>query len=70
MMTVNMGTIDRSLRLMAAVAFFALAAVTTVADDTWLEWAFYGIGAVALLTAAVGNCPLYTVLGIKTCRAC
>ncbi|MCQ0988197.1 YgaP family membrane protein [Jiella marina] len=69
-MTVNMGKLDRGLRLAVAAALFILAAATTVGDGTWLEWLFYGLGAVALLTALVGNCPLYRVLGIKTCTAC
>ena len=67
-MTVNMGRLDRGFRLAVAAALFTLAAATTVGDGTWLEWAFYGFGAVALLTALVGNCPLYSLLGIRTCR--
>ncbi|WP_083591856.1 DUF2892 domain-containing protein [Aurantimonas sp. 22II-16-19i] len=67
-MAVNMGKLDRGFRLVVAAALFFLAAGTTVGDGTWLEWAFYGFGAVALLTALVGNCPLYSLLGIRTCR--
>ncbi len=67
-MTVNMGKLDRGFRLVAAAALFILATGTTVGDGTWVEWAFYGFGAVALLTAVFGNCPLYTLLGIRTCR--
>lgn len=67
-MTMNMGKLDRGFRLVAAAALFTLAAGTSVGDGTWLEWAFYGFGAVALLTALVGNCPLYSLLGVRTCR--
>ena len=50
-MAVNMGKLDRGFRLVVAAALFILAAGTTVGDGTWVEWAFYGFGAVALLTA-------------------
>ena len=62
--------IDRGLRVVAAAVLLGLAAATSIGDGTWLEWAFYVFGGIALLTAAVGNCPLYSVLGFKTCRAC
>ncbi|MBO0903392.1 YgaP family membrane protein [Jiella sonneratiae] len=68
-MAVNMGKLDRGLRLVVAAALFILAAGTSVGDGTFVEWAFYGLGAIALLTALVGICPLYSVLGIRTCRA-
>jgi len=56
----NEGTIDRALRVVAGVALIALAASGTVG-----VWGY--IGVVPLLTGAVGFCPLYTVLGIRTC---
>ena len=67
-MAVNVGRLDRGFRLVAAAVLFLLAAGTSVGDGTWVEWAFYGFGAVALLTAVFGICPLYTLLGIRTCR--
>jgi len=56
----NEGTIDRALRVVAGVALIALAATGTIG-----VWGY--IGVVPLLTGAVGFCPLYTVLGIRTC---
>jgi len=56
----NEGTIDRALRVVAGVALIALAATGTIG-----VWCY--IGVVPLLTGAVGFCPLYTVLGIRTC---
>ena len=56
----NEGTIDRALRVVAGIALIALAATGTVG-----VWGYIGI--VPLLTGAVGFCPLYTVLGIRTC---
>lgn len=60
-MRVNEGTVDRGLRVLGGVALIALAATGTVGVWGW-------IGVVPLLTGAVGICPLYSVLGINTCR--
>lgn len=59
-MTRNVGTIDRILRIVAGLALIALAVTGTVG-----VWGY--IGAVPLLAAVMGWCPLYTVLGINTC---
>ncbi|GIW29415.1 MAG: membrane protein [Meiothermus sp.] len=60
----NEGTTDRIIRLALAVVFFLLA--FTVATGVWIYVAA-GLGVVMLLTAAVGFCPLYALLGINTC---
>jgi hypothetical protein len=57
----NVGSIDRALRIVAGIVLIALAATGTVG---WWGW----LGAVPLVTALVGWCPLYTVLGINSCR--
>jgi O-antigen ligase len=59
-MTRNMGTLDRGLRAAAGLALIALAATGTVGVWGW-------IGVVPLVTAAIGWCPAYTLLGIRTC---
>ena len=59
-MKANEGTIDRALRVVAGIALIAMAATGTVGAWGW-------IGVVPLLTGAVGYCPLYSVLGIRTC---
>jgi hypothetical protein len=59
-MKTNSGTLDRTLRIVAGLALIALAATGTVGLWGW-------IGVVPLLTGAIGNCPLYSVLGINTC---
>ncbi len=64
-MTKNVGTIDRILRIVAGLALLAFA-MGWIAPGTgwnWLGW----IGVVPLLTAAIGNCPAYSLLGISTC---
>lgn len=59
----NEGTLDRALRVLFGLVLIAL---VFVGPQTPWGW----IGIVPLLTGALGFCPLYTVLGIKTCRAC
>ena len=61
----NEGWIDRTLRAFVGLAFLQLAYF-------WLGglWAtiFYVLGAILILTAAIGFCPLYKVLGMRTNR--
>jgi len=64
-MTVNAGTLDRSIRAIAGVLLVA----------AWLLGWLTGtlavvlgvVGVVLLFTAAVGFCPLYRMLGMNTC---
>lgn len=66
-MTTNMGKFDRGGRLVIAVLLLALALGTNMLGGV-LFWIALVVAAVFTLTALVGNCPLYSVLGIKTCR--
>ena len=59
-MTKNEGTLDRTLRVAAGLALIALAWSGTIGAWGW-------IGLVPLATGAVGWCPLYSMLGIRTC---
>jgi len=61
-MTRNEGTIDRTLRVLAGLALLAL---VFVGPQTPFGW----IGIVPLVTGIVGICPVYSLLGIRTCRA-
>lgn len=56
----NEGNLDRGVRAIAGIALVGLAATGTIGLWGW-------IGVVPLVTAAIGWCPLYTVLGINTC---
>ena len=58
-MTINVGLIDRALR---AIIGLALIGWALTGGPVW-AW----IGVVPLLTAAIGFCPAYTLLGIRTC---
>ena len=58
----NEGTLDRTIRVVAGLAVLSL----TVVGPGSL-WGLVGL--VPLVTGLVGFCPLYTVLGIRTCPA-
>jgi Protein of unknown function (DUF2892) len=60
MFKVNVGMLDRIARALLGLVLIAL--TLTGAIGVW-GW----IGVVPLLTAAIGNCPLYGVLGLSTC---
>ena len=56
----NVGSTDRTLRMIAGIAIIAAG----VYYGSW--WG--AIGAVPLLTAALGWCPAYVPLGISSCK--
>ena len=55
----NVGSIDKIVRIVVGLALIAL---VFVGPKTAWGW----IGIVPLLTVALGWCPLYTVLGLRT----
>lgn len=63
-MKANVGSIDRILRIVVGIALiaWALGVLPGVAPSVW-GW----IGVVPLLTALVGFCPAYTLVGMNTC---
>jgi hypothetical protein len=63
-MSVNVGTIDRVLRVVIGLALIAFAIPLGFPQTgwNWLGW----IGVMPLITAVVGNCPAYSMLGFST----
>ena len=59
MSELNVGNLDRTLRILLGQALVALAAVGTIGP-----WGFAGV--VPLVTGVIAYCPLYRLLGIKT----
>ena len=59
-MKTNVGGIDRVLRIVLGLALIALTLTGAIGAWGW-------IGLVPLATAAMGFCPLYTVLGFSSC---
>ena len=64
-MPTNMGPIDRIIRLAIGFALLSYAVPVGFAPAgwNWIGW----IGVVPLVTAVLGYCPLYTLLGVSTC---
>ncbi len=56
----NEGNLDRAVRAIAGIGLIGATLAGVIGPWGW-------IGAVPLVTAAIGWCPLYTVLGINTC---
>ncbi|ABV94253.1 hypothetical protein Dshi_2520 [Dinoroseobacter shibae DFL 12 = DSM 16493] len=69
-MTTNMGTLDRVARLLIAAALLFAALGTSMLGAGLLFWIALIFAGVFTLTAFVGNCPLYSVVGLKTCKDC
>lgn len=63
-MTVNVGTIDRIVRVVVGLALiaFALGMIAPGTSWSWVGW----IGIVPILTAIFSTCPAYTLLGFST----
>lgn len=55
----NVGTIDRILRIIVGAALIAYAIYE---PDAWWGW----IGVVPIVTALVGWCPAYRLVGLRT----
>lgn len=56
----NEGNLDRILRVVVGAAVISLVFVGPQSAWGW-------VGLVPLITGLVGNCPVYSLLGINTC---
>ena len=63
-MAPNVGTLDRLLRIALGLALLYLAFF----DSVLAKYGAAAIGIVMLLVAALRVCPIYSALGVKTCR--
>jgi membrane-associated protease RseP (regulator of RpoE activity) len=63
-MTINVGTVDRILRVIVGLVLiaFALGYIWPGTGWNWVGW----IGVVPILTAVFSTCPAYSVLGLST----
>lgn len=62
-MKLNMGSVDRTLRLVAAIA---LVLVVLFVTEGTLSWVLGAVALVLAATSAVGTCPLYLPFGLST----
>jgi Inner membrane protein YgaP-like, transmembrane domain len=56
----NEGAVDRTLRVVVGVVLLSLVFVGPQTPWGWL-------GLVPLITGLAGSCPVYTLLGLRTC---
>lgn len=70
-MTKNVGTLDRAARAILGLVllYLAFASGLPLFEGALVKYGAAVIGAVMLVVAAVRICPLYSLIGIKTCRA-
>lgn len=59
-MKCNVGSTDKIIRIVLAIVIFVFGYVY----HSW--WGL--IGLIPLITAFIGFCPIYTILGVSTCK--
>ncbi|MCB5198422.1 DUF2892 domain-containing protein [Loktanella sp. TSTF-M6] len=71
-MTTNVGKLDRTLRAALGVVLLFLAFFSGMAllDAALFKYGAALIGLIMLATATLKMCPVYTLLGLKTCKDC
>jgi len=62
-MKMNVGTIDRAIRVVIGLALLAL---YFVYPGAWWLWITSIVGVILVATGAVGTCPIYMALGMST----
>ena len=60
----NIGTTDRIIRIVVGIALLAGFFLNPEASLRWL----YLLGIIPLATGLMRTCPLYSILGINTCK--
>lgn len=63
MFSKNVGTFDKTVRVLVGIA---LLVAFFMMPDAPYRWALL-IGIIPLATAFLGSCPFYSVLGVSTC---
>jgi hypothetical protein len=65
-MKANMGTADKFIRVLIGVLIAVLYYLNVISGTTAII--ILAIGIVLLITSLASFCPLYTLLGIHTCK--
>lgn len=65
MMTKNVGTLDRVMRIVLGLVLIVYALKLGMPETSW-NWVGW-IGVIPLITGLVGSCGLYSIVGINTC---
>jgi uncharacterized membrane protein HdeD (DUF308 family) len=66
-MTCNVGGTERGIRIVLGIVLVGVGAFAGLPDAGM--YAAYVVGAVALVTGAVGYCPAWQLFGVNTCPA-
>ena len=61
-----MGLIDKIIRIIVVIVFLTLYFTNTIAGT--LGIIAIVVSVILLVTSLIGFCPLYTILGINTCK--
>lgn len=71
-MATNVGTLDRIFRAVLGIAllYFAFFSGIPIFDAALFKYGAILIGFVMLATSTLKLCPIYSLLGLKTCRDC
>lgn len=71
-MKTNVGTIDRILRaaLGAVLLYLAFFSGLPLFATPLFKFGAAAIGVVMLATSTLKMCPIYAILGLKTCKDC
>lgn len=69
-MTANVGTIDRAFRLILGIVLLAAPFVSGLAlfNSTIATVISVVVGLVMIAVATLRICPIYSILGVKTCK--
>lgn len=62
----NIGNGDRFLRIILGIIGLILA--LSGSFDGNLKWGLLAVGLLLIVTSSIQFCPLYTLLGINTCK--
>ena len=66
MFCLNIGTLDRALRILIGLALISIATGLALPRAEWHQLAWFGL--IPLVTGLIGYCPAYSVAEISTVR--
>ena len=63
----NVGMADKVIRSLIGIALLCLGFFDNdIINDHFIEYIFIAVGIFSLLIVMVGNCPLYSLIGLST----
>lgn len=69
MSNINVGKVDRIVRFLLGLVLVFYVIINGVGLSSLFVGGLFIVGVVLLATAIFSYCPLYNLLGIKTCRS-